>query len=225
MLTGFAAEAPTVHGRIGPIPVFGNPRRSNQPRRALKACCLGCSWRGALDNGHDHDRRRLRHQLVACRAVVRNRKAKIVDLAVVRATMGAICYFAQQGHQSFRLETKDTGMKAGAVPRRLEPITVVTVVYRFTLLTVTLLSLAHSARAESGLASYYGGRGHKGEMTCAHRTRPFGSMVTVTHAGHSIRCRVNDRGPFVRGRVIDVSVSAARALGMMRSGIVRVSVE
>jgi rare lipoprotein A len=62
-------------------------------------------------------------------------------------------------------------------------------------------------------------------MTCAHRTRAFGSMVTVTYRGRSIRCRINDRGPFVRGRVIDVSVSAARALGMMRSGIVRVSVK
>jgi rare lipoprotein A len=50
-------------------------------------------------------------------------------------------------------------------------------------------------------------------------------MVTVTYAGHSIRCRVNDRGPFVRGRLIDVSTSAARALGMMRSGVVLVSVE
>jgi rare lipoprotein A len=82
-----------------------------------------------------------------------------------------------------------------------------------------------SAHAETGLASYYGGRGHHGEMTCAHRTRAFGSLVTVTYRGRSIRCRVNDRGPFVRGRVIDVSVSAARALGMMRSGIVRVSVD
>jgi rare lipoprotein A len=79
------------------------------------------------------------------------------------------------------------------------------------------------ARTESGLASYYGGRGHG--MTCAHRTRPFGSLVTVRYGARSIQCRVNDRGPFVRGRVIDVSVSAARALGMMRSGIIRVSVE
>jgi len=62
-------------------------------------------------------------------------------------------------------------------------------------------------------------------MTCAHRTRPFGSLVTVHYGARSIQCRVNDRGPFVRGRVIDVSVSAARALGMMRSGIIRVSVE
>jgi peptidoglycan lytic transglycosylase len=98
--------------------------------------------------------------------------------------------------------------------------------YRSLLMTVlALASIASEARAESGLASYYGGRGLRGEMTCAHRTRPLGSMVTVVYAGHSIRCRVNDRGPFIRGRVIDVSTSAARALGMMRSGVVRVSVE
>lgn len=52
-----------------------------------------------------------------------------------------------------------------------------------------------------------------------------GSMVTVSSGGRSIQCRVNDRGPFVRGRIIDLSMSAARALGMMRSGIIRVSVE
>lgn len=97
--------------------------------------------------------------------------------------------------------------------------------YQFALITTFALLTASTCEAETGLASYYGGRGHHGEMTCAHRTRPFGSMVTVSHAGRSIRCRVNDRGPFVRGRVIDVSVSAARALGMMQSGVVRVSVE
>jgi rare lipoprotein A len=97
--------------------------------------------------------------------------------------------------------------------------------YRSAFLAAALLSIAQAAKAESGLASYYGGRGHRGEMTCAHRTRPLGSIVTVTSAGHSVQCRVNDRGPFVRGRVIDVSVSAARALGMMSAGVVRVSVQ
>ena len=93
------------------------------------------------------------------------------------------------------------------------------------LAAAVIVFMCSTAQAESGLASYYGGRGHRGEMTCAHRTRTMGSMVTVTYAGHSIRCRVNDRGPFIRGRVIDVSTSAARALGMMRSGVVLVSVE
>jgi rare lipoprotein A len=97
--------------------------------------------------------------------------------------------------------------------------------HRSALIVAFLVSTASACEAESGLASYYGGRGHGGEMTCAHRTRPFGSVVTVTGAGRSIQCRVNDRGPFVRGRVIDVSTNAARALGIMRSGVIRVSVE
>jgi rare lipoprotein A len=93
-----------------------------------------------------------------------------------------------------------------------------------TSLMVTLsLLLISSAHAESGLASYYGGRGHG--MTCAHRTRPMGSVLTVSAGGRTIQCRVNDRGPFVHGRVVDLSVTAARALGMMRSGVVRVSVQ
>lgn len=61
-------------------------------------------------------------------------------------------------------------------------------------------------------------------MTCAHRTKPMGSILTVSYNGRSIQCRVNDRGPFVRGRIVDLSVTAARALGMTRSGVVPVSV-
>jgi rare lipoprotein A len=52
-----------------------------------------------------------------------------------------------------------------------------------------------------------------------------GSMVTVSYRGRSIRCRINDRGPFVKGRVIDVSTKAARALGMVEAGVVAVSLE
>jgi rare lipoprotein A len=99
-------------------------------------------------------------------------------------------------------------------------------VYRTFLIVLSLAPLVSEAQAESGLASYYGySRAHRGEMTCAHRTRPFGSMVTVSYSGRSIRCRVNDRGPFIRGRVIDLSLSAARALGMMDAGVVRVALE
>ena len=101
------------------------------------------------------------------------------------------------------------------------------VVLTFTFVALPFTAIASDAQAESGLASYYsyGNRGRAGELTCAHRTRPFGSMVKVSYGDRSINCRVTDRGPFIRGRVIDLSVNAARALGMMRSGVVRVSLQ
>jgi peptidoglycan lytic transglycosylase len=75
----------------------------------------------------------------------------------------------------------------------------------------------------SGIASVYsGGRTANGEvaaaggLTAAHRSLPFGTMVKVTHtgSGRSVVVRINDRGPFVRGRVIDLTPAGARALGM-----------
>jgi rare lipoprotein A len=84
----------------------------------------------------------------------------------------------------------------------------------------------------SGLASVYsGGRTASGEhmtsaaMTAAHRTLPFGTRVTVTnnHNGSAVVVRINDRGPFVRGRVIDLSPAAARAIGV--SGVAQVSLK
>jgi rare lipoprotein A len=91
--------------------------------------------------------------------------------------------------------------------------------------------------AETCMASHYGvGDGYGGKrtasgetmspnaMTAAHRTRPFGSHVTVTNInnGRSVTVRINDRGPFVAGRCIDLSPAAARAIGM--GGTARVSV-
>jgi rare lipoprotein A len=92
--------------------------------------------------------------------------------------------------------------------------------------TAPLLLLGSTAAmAETGLASFYPGTGKSGEMTCAHRSHAFGKRLRVSHGKVSIECRVNDRGPFVRGRIIDVSTSAARALGMIAAGVVRVTVE
>ena len=98
-----------------------------------------------------------------------------------------------------------------------------TLLFCLTTFSLSAFSVAH---AESGLASYYGyGKAKNGELTCAHRTRPFGSVHKVSYSGRTIQCRVNDRGPFIRGRIVDLSVPAARALGMMSAGVVRVSVE
>jgi rare lipoprotein A len=91
-----------------------------------------------------------------------------------------------------------------------------------------------AVRAETGVAAYYqGGRTANGEvsaprsLTAAHRTLPFGTIVRVTnlHNGRSVSVRVNDRGPYGRGRIIDVSYAAARQLGMIDAGTARVSVE
>jgi rare lipoprotein A len=91
---------------------------------------------------------------------------------------------------------------------------------------VLLLSSAATAMAaETGLASFYPGVGKGHEMTCAHRSHAFGKRLRVSHGNVSIECRVNDRGPFIRGRIIDVSTKAAKALGMIDAGVVRVRVE
>lgn len=88
-----------------------------------------------------------------------------------------------------------------------------------------LSSTATVMAAETGLASFYPGIGNRNEMTCAHRSHPFGKRLRVSHGNVSIECRVNDRGPFIKGRIIDVSTSAAHALGMISAGVVRVRVE
>ncbi len=90
----------------------------------------------------------------------------------------------------------------------------------------------------SGIASYYGRRFHgrrtaNGErfnmraMTAAHKTLPFGSLVKVTNPrnGRSVTVRINDRGPFIRGRVIDLSRAAAQQIGMISRGHARVDME
>ena len=92
-----------------------------------------------------------------------------------------------------------------------------------------------SGRSFSGMASYYGNesgsrtasgqRFNQSAMTCAHRSLPFGTKLRVTHGGQSVVVTVNDRGPFVRGRVLDLSTGAARAIGLTGAGVGRVTAE
>ena len=93
---------------------------------------------------------------------------------------------------------------------------------------------ATPACAESGIAavySYHGGRTASGErarpaeLTAAHRTLPFGTMVRVTNRsnGYTVVVRINDRGPFTRGRVIDLTPAAAGKLGF--SSLTRVTLD
>ncbi len=100
-------------------------------------------------------------------------------------------------------------------------------------LGMTMLATGGAEAAWTGKASYYGGRGrtasggHVGHLTAAHRSLPFGSKIRVTNLRNkrSVVVTVNDRGPFVRGRIVDVSTGAASVLGMKGAGVAPVRVE
>jgi rare lipoprotein A len=81
------------------------------------------------------------------------------------------------------------------------------------------------ARSFSGLCAYYSGRGSG--LTAAHRTLPFGTRLRVTDpaSGRSVIVIINDRGPFGRGRILDLSTSAAKLLGMTERGVILVKAD
>ena len=95
-----------------------------------------------------------------------------------------------------------------------------------------------NAQTQKGKASYYskratgsrtasGERLHHDSLTCAHRSYPFGSMLRVTNLsnGKSVDVKVTDRGPYGRGRIIDLSYGAAREIGMLSQGVGLVEVK
>lgn len=92
-----------------------------------------------------------------------------------------------------------------------------------------------SSGSFSGKASYYGSESGKRTasgarfnpmgMTAAHRSLPFGTRLKVTHGGRSVMVTVNDRGPFIRGRVLDLSKGAAQAIGLTGRGVGHVVAE
>jgi len=95
-------------------------------------------------------------------------------------------------------------------------------------------STASYGGGSHGIASYYwqgqqtasGARFNPNAMTAAHRTLPFGTRVLVTNQsnGRSVTVTINDRGPFIKGRIIDLSKAAAGVIGMQGQGLARVSV-
>lgn len=102
----------------------------------------------------------------------------------------------------------------------------------------TKIETRETREVQYGVASWYGGEFHgrptsSGEvydmfqLTCAHNSLPLGTVVLVTNLenGRSVELKVNDRGPFVKSRIIDVSYAAARMLGMWEKGTAKVKVE
>ena len=92
-----------------------------------------------------------------------------------------------------------------------------------------------TGRGFSGVASFYGNesgsktasgqRFNQNAMTAAHKTLPFGTKLRVTHGGQSVVVTINDRGPFIKGRVLDLSTGAARAIGLTSRGVGRITAE
>lgn len=99
-------------------------------------------------------------------------------------------------------------------------------------------SIGPSFRTETGVASYYGDKFHgrrtaNGEQynqwkyTAAHKSYPFGTLIRATNLknGKSVIVRINDRGPYAKGRIIDLSVRAAETIDLLDSGIAKVKLE
>ena len=117
--------------------------------------------------------------------------------------------------------------------------TIINRLFRTVLLcAILVVCVPVTAQTQSGKASYYaksftgrktasGERLHRDSMTCAHRSYPFGTLLRVTNIsnGRQVVVRVNDRGPFRKGRIIDLSWGAAKELGMIAQGIAPVTVE
>ena len=100
---------------------------------------------------------------------------------------------------------------------------------------VASTQIAQTAIRHTGVASWYkmgkitanGERFNPNGLTAAHRSLPFGTRVRVTNLrnGRKVVVRINDRGPFVKGRIIDLAYGAARKIGLHRSGVARVKLE
>lgn len=110
----------------------------------------------------------------------------------------------------------------------------------FPLLALPVLAQASDSRVEvgTGIASYYGAelggnrtasgeRFNPNDFTAAHRTLSFGSRIAVTNLsnGQEVIVRVNDRGPWGKARIVDISYAAAKQIGMHRSGTAKVKLE
>jgi len=169
--------------------------------------------------------------LATARAMLSGRSARLL-FAVIGAASLAACAQSPVGRQK----------------AELSPTRQAAVEYRHQQRSVAFLhprpiskrhSVARAATgtqtASQGVASFYsedtetasGEKFDKNELTAAHPTLPFGTKVRVTNmsTGRSVTVRVNDRGPYVHGRVVDVSYSAAEALGMVNKGVANVKLD
>ena len=123
----------------------------------------------------------------------------------------------------------------GTGDKRMQCLSKATAAAVLWMLALAPVSQPASATPQTGTASWYksgkvtanGERFNPHGLTAAHRTLPFGTRVKVVNmlSGKSVVVRINDRGPFIRGRIIDLSLGAAQQIGLHRSGVAKVKVQ
>lgn len=154
------------------------------------------------------------------------RFARLAAILVGTATLAAC---GQSPFRSLHSDLRGSTTRHAAIEQPQRPVATASVVRRAP-------EASDKSRGKSqGIASYYsqgvrtasGEKFDPNELTAAHPTLPFGTRLRVTnkHTGRSVTVRVNDRGPYVPGRVVDVSYSAARELGMVGRGVVPVKLD
>jgi rare lipoprotein A len=122
-------------------------------------------------------------------------------------------------------QTKKARVVANQQPPRRKGLNGLASIERFSKRKIAMLGLASFYSEDKETAS--GENFDRRELTAAHPTLPFGTRLRVTNVrnGRSVTVRINDRGPFVGGRIIDVTSAAAEALGMVNTGVVKVTLD
>ena len=162
---------------------------------------------------------------------------RLAAVALAAATLGACTQtpFTERERTSVA-STWEAAPEPERAERRVTAIRRAAVATRKRTVLATRKPAAETRDAAQGLASYYRFEGRRtasgetfagNELTAAHRTLPFGTRLRVTNVatGQTVTVRVNDRGPFIPGRVVDVSHSAAQALGMTQQGVAKVKLD
>jgi len=160
--------------------------------------------------------------------------SRFPKLAMIVAAGATLAACGQSPYRAQHSDLRGTATRQAAIEYPRRPVATASVVRRAPAREASETKNATNGKSQ-GMASFYseGSRTASGEkfdpneLTAAHPTLPFGTKlrVTNTHTGRSVTVRVNDRGPYVHGRVVDVSYSAAQELGMVGRGVAPVKLD
>ena len=160
--------------------------------------------------------------------------SRFFRLAAIIAAAATLAACGQSPYRAQRSDLRGSATRQAAIEQPRRPVATASVVRRVPAPEVNASQGKFEGKSH-GIASFYsegtktasGEKFNPMELTAAHPTLPFGTKLRVTnqHTGRSVTVRVNDRGPYVPGRVVDVSYSAAQELGMVGRGVAPVKLD